>query len=137
MIGPEESQHTFIIHPDLMWHFTNYFKGILKTHAGGRGFKEEGRLEIVRLLDGSEFEDDKEIFSLFLWILYKDKFDIKDLWYDLDPAQAPENELRDETYLRLRRLYLLADYFEYGFTLNLLYNKLLEPDDATADWEES
>jgi len=81
-IGPEGSRHRFFVHPELLTHSTNYFKGALRDQGDGRAFMEaeHKRVEIERLLDDTEFEDDREIFSLFLWTLFRGKLEIADLW---------------------------------------------------------
>lgn len=54
--------------------------------------------------------------------------------YGLDQDRLPEREIREESYLRLMRVFLLAEYFDCAYAIDLLYDKLVNTFDATADW---
>jgi len=48
-----------------------------------------------------------------------------------------EEQVESETFARLTRLYILADYLGCGSVMDLVYNKLLHPQDRTADFSAS
>lgn len=82
LIGPRDSQHRFLVNPDLLTGLTKYFKGALRDAGEHYRFREglDMRVEITELLEGSGSRDDRDILSVFLWTLFRRRLNFRDLW---------------------------------------------------------
>ena len=73
VIGRAGSKYTFLVHTSILKKYTDYFHNALRAQRSDRADWVEGatkRVEIEELLHGTDYPNDHEIFSVFLWALY-------------------------------------------------------------------
>lgn len=83
LLGPEGAQHRFLAHSALLVELTEYFKALLRESGDpGQWWAEAANNRVIldQLHEGVDFGDDAEIFSIFLWALYRKRLSLSDLW---------------------------------------------------------
>jgi BTB/POZ domain len=111
IIGPEESKETFIIHKELICHYSPFFSVAFNSNSK----YAEGATQTMKLPDV-----DVENFGLFVQWVYNQQI-------DLDPKE------RDANILPLAKLWTLAE----RFLITKLQNKIMDKLRVLVEFAES
>ena len=91
LLGRGQHRTRFQVHPDILRHFNDYFDFALADHGEENRQWREGahnQVEITELLEGTDFDDDDQLFSQFLWTLYRQNLFIVDPWHESVPVES-------------------------------------------------